>query len=433
MLVLIARKNMAKFKKQKGLVLLALVIVIVLAVASYTFSNISLSTIKAERDKHTQQSLRKAKQALISYAVNYPEITAAIRGPGYLPCPDLLNIGTSSPNNCKTAGVPNVGRLPWVTLNVGDLRDGANERLWYAVSVNFDYSNSPTFNKVNTATIGTLTIRDKQNNILNNGMSNDAAVAIIIAPGMTLTRDDNVVQDRTDENNAINFLDVDTNGEDNASFQHGTLDGFIEGEIINPLGEVVVNDQIVIITYGEIMDAIHNRVSREISNLIGSYFTACVAYPEASTFDPEKATFDSPGLAPPVGGELREGHLPLDSAEPTDWNTGCANGITPQAWLRAESWQAETFYKFAYRNPPPANGLTCGNGANPSCMTVNDGANPPVLNAEALIIFSGRDITGNRPSGNAADYFEGENNYYNDLNDTFDNAQQEDFILVITP
>ena len=34
------------------------------------------------------------------------------------------------------------GRLPWKTLAIPDLRDGAGERLWYAVSVRFKRNNT---------------------------------------------------------------------------------------------------------------------------------------------------------------------------------------------------------------------------------------------------------------------------------------------------
>lgn len=426
-----SRTSVKTLKNQQGMALLVLVITIVLAFAAYSLSGLSVNKVKTDNKKQTRMALKKAKDALLAYAISYPEITGSIRGPGYLPCPDLNNNGKTGANDCETGGVPNVGRLPWNTLGVDDLRDGTGERLWYAVSRNFDYSNSPTVNKINSATIGTITFKDNNNVVIYDGTSLDAVVAVVIAPGEALKRDNGVVQNRSavTENDPVNYLDMVTSVEDNASFQHGTLDGFIEGEIKNGGGNVIVNDQFIVITYGEIMEVVHKRVSREISNVINTYLATCDAYPEASAFDPTKASYDSAGFAPPA--ELRQGHLPLDTAFPTNWGDMCGlnTAPVPPAWLKAENWDRVSYYAFAYQNAPPANGLSCGNGTNPPCMTVNN-TNPLVNNAQALIVFAGRDITGNRPSIDMSDYFEGDNN---DLDDVYDAGEAEDHVTVVTP
>jgi hypothetical protein len=433
--------------RQKGLVLVILVVIIALAFISYIVSELSVSELQYKQDKRTASSLRKAKQALIAYAVNYPEITAANRGPGYLPCPDLNNDGVSVVINCNPAGIVNVGRLPWSTLGGEDLRDGANERLWYAVSENFDYTNSPTVNKINTQTTGTITFRDKNNNVLFDGTSLDAVVAVVIAPGDPLIRDDAVVQDRSvatgDTNAAINYLDIHVaSGEDNASFQHGTLDGFIEGEIRNGAGDLIVNDQFMVITYGDIMEQVHRRVAGEIANILNDYFAACGTYPEAADFVPTSGAFRSnafPAPPPAPGADLRYGLLPVTQAWPVGWGAVCGGNNAPvlPPWLEAENWHRLTYYAYAH-DSTVADGLACGNGANPPCMTVNDNPNPPINNVQALIVFAGRDVAGvGMPdvgvgSNNESDYFEGEND--NTVFDTiYDAAQVEDYVRVVAP
>ncbi len=431
---------------QKGLALVIFAVVIALAFISYFVSGLSLTEINVQRDKDTLKALNKAKQALIAYAVNYPEVNATVRGPGYLLCPDTGNNGDAE-GGCN--GLATVGRFPWRTLNVGDLRDGANERLWYAVSENFDYTDSPNppgpeTKVLNTATIGNITIRDRNSNIIYDGTSPDAAVAVIIAPGGVLTRDDGVVQDRSTAVNqeaAVNYLDIDTaSGEDNANFQHNTLNGFIEGEIVNGAGNIIVNDQFVVITYGEIMEQIHKRVAGEVSNILNDYFDTCNSYPEASVFDPTKALFrsraiDIPPPPPPLPYvELREGHLPVDQASPYNWGSVCDVGAGPvpvpvlPLWFQEENWHKTTYYAFAYDNAL-ANGSDCGVGGHPPCMTVNN-TNPPVNNAQALIVFAGRDTTGNRESNVMSDYFEVENN---DLDITYDAGEEDDYVRVVTP
>ena len=275
----------------------------------------------------------------------------------------------------------------------------------------------------------------------------NAAVAVIIAPGEVITRDDGVVQNRSaaNVNTEINYLDIHVaSGEDNADFQQSTLNGFIDGEINDGAGNVIVNDQIIVITYGDIMEQVHKRVAGEISNLINEYFLTCGAYPEASVFDPTKMSFDSAALGSTV--ELREGHLALDSALPVNWGGVCSqvgnpvsNAPVPALWLAAEDWHNMTYYEFAYTNrlyPLPAApaaapvGTVCIPGVD--CLTING-----VNDKEALIVFSGRDITvgANRPSIQISDYFEAENDDGNVALDglTYDATQVEDYLWVIAP
>ena len=434
---------------QKGLALVILIVVIALAYISYFVSGLSITEVNVQRERDTLKALKKAKQALIAYAVNYPSVNAA-RGPGYLPCADQDNDGVGTAIGCLTAGIVNVGRFPWQTLGVGDLRDGANERLWYAVANNFDYTNNPSFNKINTATTGSITVRDNNNNILYDGTIFDAAVAIIIAPGSVLTRDDAVVQDRStatgDPNASINYLDIDTaSGEDNASFQHNSLDGFIEGEIVNGVGNIIVNDQFVVITYGEIMEQIHKRVAGEIGNVINDYFYACSAYPEAALFAPDTGSYDS-------AAGLKVGLLPVNIALPVDWAqtaVECSGRFHPDtglpinlpvafpAWIVSESWHREIYYEFAFTNPaaplpappqadPPALSY-CTQGVD--CITVI-GMPPPNDEEEVILVFAGRDLTANRPSDVIDDYFEAENRSINSL---YDMTVPEDYVMVISP
>jgi len=449
---MVARASVKMPKNQQGLALLVLVIFMMLAFASYMFSELSIDQVKVDQKKQTAIALKKAKQALIAYAVNFPEISPANRGPGYLLCPDTVNDGFAQ-TACNGGGIVTIGRLPWRTLNVGDLRDGANERLWYAVSENFDNRNTPfrpsppypanTPKVLNTETIGNITVRDQTNTIIYDGTTIDAAVAVIIAPGETLTRDDGVIQDRSaaNVNTEINYLDIHVaSGEDNASSLQGALggavnDGFIQGEIKNGAGDVIVNDQIIVITYGEIMEQVRKRVSREISNVINNYFATCNDYPEA-------AVFDSTGVGPFNSVALsQQGVLPVDTALPVDWNTNCANGITLPPWIRGEDWHLNTHYQYSYTKEdpsaiPPVMAANCIQGAAippaVTCLTVNN-TDLPIDDKRALIVFAGRVIAGqDRVTLPVvmSDRFENENNN-GDL--VFDAAETEDYVWVIAP
>jgi hypothetical protein len=438
-------------KNQGGIALLIFIILVALAAITYYFSTISPTELKIDRQQQTRVILKQAKQALIAYAVNYPEISPG-RGPGFLPCPDTDDDGNANPP-CNLSGVGVVGRLPWAQIDSGDLRDGANERLWYAVTKKF--ANFPAL-KLNGESIGQITLRNSDGKVIIDGSKPvynpvgdplESVVAVIIAPGSALLRDDGHMQDRTpggaNINDARNYLDIaytgSANQEDNATFMNASAtDGFILGEVKNANGDVIVNDVIEVITYRDIMSEVYKRVGGEIANLINKYYVTCKAYPEASTFDPTKSSFDSAGQTSP--GELREGLLPLGVAKPFNWGAPCDQppqtpaikyAPVPPAWLAGENWQKTIYYAFAYQNAPPVNSFACGQGTNPPCMTVNN-SNPPTNNKQALIVFAGRDITplSNRPSTSMTDYFEGENN---NLDNIYDAAEPEDHVRVITP
>lgn len=83
-------------------------------------------------------ALRMAREALIARAVKGRRDMFAAKEepdyrPGSLPCPDVDDDGGADGAHC----VAYLGRLPYKTLEIDDLRDGAGERLWYALSPNF--------------------------------------------------------------------------------------------------------------------------------------------------------------------------------------------------------------------------------------------------------------------------------------------------------
>lgn len=159
--------------RQNGVALLILLVIIVLATTGLLLNSLNRATITTERDRITAEALAQAKEALITYAIKG---AVASQRPGSLPCPD-----TKSPS-ALTAGeeegacsINAIGRLPWKTLGLGDLRDGSGERLWYALSDNFRSSSSVA---LNSDTLGQLTITGA------NPASN--VVAIIFSPGSVI-------------------------------------------------------------------------------------------------------------------------------------------------------------------------------------------------------------------------------------------------------
>ena len=67
------------------------------------------------------EALAIARAALIGYAISYAE-THPGEGYGFLPCPDAGNTGSTPVGACGARGIAAVGRLPWRTLGLPELR-----------------------------------------------------------------------------------------------------------------------------------------------------------------------------------------------------------------------------------------------------------------------------------------------------------------------
>src|SRR5574340_1734267 len=153
---------------QRGQVLLGIVVILGIFLGALFYTFVSPAHYTTERDKITNAALAQAKDALIGYAAKH-----ATR-PGALPCPDIFNTGNApglSGNNCQSY----IGRLPWKSLGLTDIRDGSGERLWYALSPNFRNLNPPTGPVLNSDTPGQITVIGT--------LPSTTAIAIIFAPG----------------------------------------------------------------------------------------------------------------------------------------------------------------------------------------------------------------------------------------------------------
>src|SRR5687768_15696996 len=135
--------------QSRGHVLILLVAIISVAAMVVVYGSTTELGRAIRAEAKTRAALEYARQALIGRAI------ADANRPGSLPCPDLdddgsaeLFVGSACPSY--------IGRLPWRTLGVGDLRDEAGERLWYALSPGF--RDHPTAPPINSDTRGTLTV-----------------------------------------------------------------------------------------------------------------------------------------------------------------------------------------------------------------------------------------------------------------------------------
>lgn len=293
-------------RRQRGLVLVLVLSLVVAAALWGITSSFGTAAQRVDRDRATMAAIMQAKEALIARAA------LDVSRPGSLPCPDLTNNGNADTTCTPIAGPvpPNsrVGRLPWRTLGLPDLRDASGERLWYALSASLtDRTASQPINS------------DTQGEIQLTGLAPaQRVVAVIIAPGAPLN------QNRTPLTAQINDVANYLEGENNYKLD---LPGGVNNDVFqNSPPSGAFNDIVVPITEEELFSVVENmvalRLRKDIKPLIDTEyrdFWGAYPYPD-STFDPGKPL--SPGFVGVASPPATEGHLPIDSTELAyDWAT----------------------------------------------------------------------------------------------------------------
>ncbi|MBK6654426.1 hypothetical protein [Zoogloea sp.] len=172
---------------QRGMMLPALVLLLSLGGLGWLLARHDTAADRAAHqlaaDLRTERALQTAREALLGFAATYRNKEHPTADFGYLPCPDLDGDGSSE--TCGQQGQPVVGRLPYLTLNLPDLRDGSGECLWYAVSGAF--KNNPKAQSVNWDSTGSFRLRDGDARVIAlPGDQAGLAAALVIAPGRPL-------------------------------------------------------------------------------------------------------------------------------------------------------------------------------------------------------------------------------------------------------
>lgn len=159
---------MTRSSAERGYTLLPLLVLVGVAATSFVYVRAMPRDDAALRAQRTAAALALARDALIGRAA-----ADNIR-PGSLPCPDVNNDGTADGafGNCTRY----LGRLPWRTLGLPELRDGWGERLWYVLSS--AYRDNASGGPLNSDTPGALTLRNASGTVLAADVP-----ALVIAPG----------------------------------------------------------------------------------------------------------------------------------------------------------------------------------------------------------------------------------------------------------
>lgn len=442
--------------RQSGAAFLLLVVTLVIGAAA-VFYGISRPVVSdVEKDKVTAAALEKAKAALIGYAAGVTNFAAPnLQRPGDLPCPDLDDSGNApNPNpppvtattTCNTQA-SRIGRLPWRTLGLPDLRDGDGERLWYAVSTNFKDSPRTACAAVGTATtclnsdsVGTITVRNSAGTVIHNGANNivtapGGVIAVVFSPGAVLRRQGaGAAQNRTctggscnaqgvcttlpatntPKCNPVNYLDTVTAVEDNANFtDSNATNGFINGIVRDATNNIIVNDKLITIRHDELIPLLEKRVAGEMTNCLTTYANANSGrYPWAAPVTDLTVPYGDAinnlfGRVPdpplsntllgiiPIGGALGTALAPLCTLAlcmSNTWPATCTH--TQGTWW--SNWRLYVFYGVADAYKPRVTGTllplvlsgrTPTTGC-PTCLTVDPPS--PAADKQIVVMVAGK-------------------------------------------
>lgn len=363
---------------QQGMTLILLVFIIGMAATAFLLNALNANTVKIERDKKTAAALMQAKQALISWAATQPSLTKL----GQLPCPEntsLIGMPTegTSQNTCT---LPAIGRLPWRTLGLEDIRDGNGDKLWYAISTGFRSTN------INSDTPAQLTV---------DGVA-ASATAIVFSPGRALAGQVRQLPTIANPPDITQYLELTNNDGDNTFVSMGAADTF--------------NDRLLTISHDELFAVVERRVAGEALNCLNAYALNPVSGPPSPPPPippvgayPWPAKLDS--TAPPAYvGTVDNffGRLP-DFPMGGDWAGSCSIPVGGTGWWL--NWKEMVFFALADGYKPTVATPRCSGG----CLIVS----PPSALADkrVVVLVAGKMLAGQvRTSfidkGNLANYLE---------------------------
>jgi hypothetical protein len=343
-------------RAQQGIALIIVLAAIFMIGAYFLYASLNLATVRVERDQTTNDALRKAKAALIAYAVS------DANRPGELPCPDVNDDGQLALGEDFGGGgacTSLIGRLPWKTLDLPDLRDDNGERLWYALSSDFRAGGSVALNSDTAYRTGntSLVVRSRAGVPAS---PNGVVVAVVFSAGAALQRSDGVSQTRgctvgtncdatlkcttspaslTPKCNPQNYLDKESvSSEDNADLLPAANPRFVSAD-----RSETFNDKLMPIYSDDIMFLVERRAGRELAQHLRDHYdtwanpptVAGATFNSFKGFYPWAAPLNDPSAASAGANNTPYGQLPLSNSavawsNPTATLGSCSGNGTSQ-------------------------------------------------------------------------------------------------------
>lgn len=375
--------------RQHGVVALLFLLTLTTAVLAIFVSSFSSSAVQINRDKQTAAALAQAKEALIGRS------GADQNKPGSLPYPDYDNNGAVDvPGDVNTclASLPSpcIGRLPWRTLGLPDLRDGAGERLWYALSSNFRDQTGVVINSDTAGQLNVTGITPATN-----------VIAVVFAPATVVGTQ---VRNNAHANNVQNYLEGENNDSDS---------NYVSGATTNTF-----NDRLLTISQHELFSVVEKRVAKEVEAALNLYYMANNYYPLAAAFN-DSTCLGTGSLTPSQcasdalahGGRIPANPDPAWTASNADSILrGDTTGPAATTWFQRNGWRELVYYAVAPACAKP-NSFCTGAGGH---LSVQNAPAPPITDQKVVVVVAGRTLAGESRSNPAdrlseVNYLEGEN------------------------
>ncbi len=311
---------------QRGAALVALMAIVLLAVSWLLLSKLdSADNFTAAARARNAAVLNRAKLALAGYVARQA-VLAAESNPGRLPCPEARGyVGTANEGIAAgSCALPALGRLPWRTLGLDRARDAYGEPLWYAVSPGWALPRTTAQLTINSNSRGRLALDGRE----------DAAVALIIAPGPALQVSASTGCTPRTQSRAMSPPDA----RDYLECDNATLPADASFASAGPLGSF--NDQVLPVTTADLLPgieaAIKVRIERDIvPPLRDAYAGPDWGLPAGRAVFPYAAPFADPGASDFLGavGNV-QGLLPFSVSR------GCDPGRDPRCIPSLIAWSS---------------------------------------------------------------------------------------------
>jgi len=268
-------------RRPQGLALIGLMAILMAGVLLFLVGRLDAAAVQRQRELVTGQALAQAKEALIGWAA--ARGSAGNPRPGELPCPDTNAPGTANAGfEAPSCAAGAIGRLPWRTLGIEELKDGYGEAIWYAIDGAFrkrPMNNAP----LNSDTRASMVVYQPDGTTLLTPPGLEA-VAVVFSPGPALGSQ--LRGTATEQTTAANYLDAAGPPELPLSRNNATPNGpFVQGPIRDAGNSIVINDRLVAISANDLMAVVERRVARETLKLLADYFAAHTYYPNPARYD----------------------------------------------------------------------------------------------------------------------------------------------------
>jgi hypothetical protein len=257
-----SRRGVSPLVQRGAAMLLTILLLVGVGVALFVSTASTEVTRAANANARTQAVLEQARTALIAYAVGH-----SFR-PGSMPCPDTNDDGTAEDfvaGHCPSY----IGRLPWRTLGIGDLRDEAGERLWYALSDSF---RDQAGVQINSDTKGNRTVLS----ISASTSVTTQAAAVVFGPGTILPGQirDSVVSQCSMSGSAVpmrrelcatNYLE--SQGGATPAWNNASA----AGPFFTARPSLTFNDKLLVLRTTDFIPLVERRVARDLTNMLLDY------------------------------------------------------------------------------------------------------------------------------------------------------------------